>query len=537
MQKRQCPHCDRVVPVVDSSIGTWIVCPFCDRQFMAHEACPYCGRTLTGPTCVCGETPDAAEAPRKPRHVRTGQAFIAASIACLLLAAALLALRGGGRGAGGEWADRFLDWAPSGTWGIAVVDMRLVAASDLGRQALKGAAEDVPIDPEKVSAMALFFLPSQAGAERSGPGRCSGLIEFDGLTADELRQGLAELDESEVDGRIVYGRGPFYAVADDGTLLAGSDREALSEIVRIRAGLAASGADSELRSMASAAPAAAINVAAVLPSSIIEKMSESAKTLKGGAFSIDLSDGLSLTGVLRTGSAGQARELVARGREQLDETAARMDRLMRQGVSRTPMQRTVLAVIDRLRLHRRGPDVVVRAALGLDLGRDVAETIKTDVTRALEDAPKPVTEERLKRIGAAIAAYRAEHDGALPPTLESLVEGAYIASPEAFRDPCDREPVQRGQRGYSYSFDYVGPLPDGVWERVIICYSRAGLYEDEQVVLRLDGSLSWIMDMDAEAGGPQSPWLEKSYEAVARRLGDDVTEERRRQIKAFYGVR
>ncbi|MHC4787755.1 MAG: hypothetical protein ACYS8K_00910, partial [Planctomycetota bacterium] len=129
-------------------------------------------------------------------------------------------------------------------------------------------------------------------------------------------------------------------------------------------------------------------------------------------------------------------------------------------------------------------------------------------------------------IGLAIALWCVDHDSQYPPDLEVLVSERYLEDEWALSDPADEQPVQRGEKGYPYSYEYVGAIPVNTPAQTIICYTRnadMGVEFVSEAALRGE-----------EEGGRST--LRESYEAVVAAYGEELTEKRRAELKAFYEV-
>ena len=106
-----------------------------------------------------------------------------------------------------------------------------------------------------------------------------------------------------------------------------------------------------------------------------------------------------------------------------------------------------------------------------------------------------------------------------------------------FVDPGDKQPVRAGKRGLNYSYEYAGALPAGTSRDVIICYSRKGLYPDERLVLRADGSVAAVSEKDLhDAKGGARTSLAAGYALAVAAFQCAVSDEQRAALKKFYEI-
>jgi hypothetical protein len=136
----------------------------------------------------------------------------------------------------------------------------------------------------------------------------------------------------------------------------------------------------------------------------------------------------------------------------------------------------------------------------------------------------------------SIWTYQVDH-GSMPATLADLVQGQSDADPRWLVDPSDPEPQPLGDSGLQTSFAYVGPLPDGAPDDVIVAYSRPGLYADGRIVARTDCWTEFITEKQLRSESPAGPVsLSRSYGAVREFLGPSLTPERDEELRRFYGI-
>lgn len=158
------------------------------------------------------------------------------------------------------------------------------------------------------------------------------------------------------------------------------------------------------------------------------------------------------------------------------------------------------------------------------------------LARARGEARKSMSKNNLHNIGLAIAMYRADHDDQFPPHLEVLLRVGYLEDETCFLDPADDAPVQRGEMGLNYSYQYVGPIPSNVPASTIICYSREKIHAGGRNVLHNDLAVMWVTEDQLHASGVGRGSLYDSYDAVVEAFGDELTEERKAELKEFYEI-
>ena len=163
----------------------------------------------------------------------------------------------------------------------------------------------------------------------------------------------------------------------------------------------------------------------------------------------------------------------------------------------------------------------------------MAAMLMPALSRARDEARKAVGMSYVFNIGLAVLMYENEH-GETPPTLEALLEGGYLADPSVLIHPADD---QLAMWDGGSSFIYVGSLPSGLPEEVIICYARAGIYFDGRTVLNHDMVVEQVSEFDLhDPNGSPRTSLIASYNAVVDALGDELTLERDAELRVFYEV-
>ncbi len=150
---------------------------------------------------------------------------------------------------------------------------------------------------------------------------------------------------------------------------------------------------------------------------------------------------------------------------------------------------------------------------------------------------RTMSKANLHWISLAIFQYRAEHDDQFPPDLAALRGEPYIADDDRFLDPADESPAQLGDTGARCSYEYVGPIPDDAPFFVVICYTRKGIHAGGRNVLYNDMAVEWVSEADLQRpDGNRRASLRASYDAVVKAFGDQLTEQRRAELKKFYEI-
>jgi hypothetical protein len=166
----------------------------------------------------------------------------------------------------------------------------------------------------------------------------------------------------------------------------------------------------------------------------------------------------------------------------------------------------------------------------------LAAMLMPALASARMEARKSNSRNNLHNIGLCIAMYRSENRDELPPDLDTVIQH-YVGDREALLDPADAEARRLGPKAAPSSYQYVGPIARGVPAEVIICYSRKGLYPDGRNVLCADCVVAWVDEEELRATALDTRRsLRSSYGAVIQAFGNELTEERRAQLKAFYEV-
>jgi len=156
---------------------------------------------------------------------------------------------------------------------------------------------------------------------------------------------------------------------------------------------------------------------------------------------------------------------------------------------------------------------------------------------ARETPQLPVSIANLEKIGTAIIDYRKDSYGGYPPDLKVLLKKGYLNSPKVLLDPADKTPAPVGPGGPRCSYEYVGAVPVSTPGEAIIAYSRRGLYQGGRFVLYADCAVAWVnADKLRNSHGNPRTSLRDSYEVVLKAFGDNLTEERKAELRKFYEV-
>jgi len=165
----------------------------------------------------------------------------------------------------------------------------------------------------------------------------------------------------------------------------------------------------------------------------------------------------------------------------------------------------------------------------------MAATLMPALTRARHQARLAADRANLHNIGLAIAMYSADHNEQFPPNLKALVDGKYIENADGFVSPNDNAPPMRD--GIRTSYVFVGEIPPRTDPATIICYTRRGIAPEGRNVLCRDMAVIFVRERNlANPRGPRRTSLRASYDAVVKAYGDNLTEERKKQLKEFYEV-
>jgi len=110
---------------------------------------------------------------------------------------------------------------------------------------------------------------------------------------------------------------------------------------------------------------------------------------------------------------------------------------------------------------------------------------------------RPTCEENLKHIYTSLRAYAEDHDGALPPALETLVDDGYIDSDRWLTCPAHKMPVGETTYVLTPEINIYAKRPDGKpwWppETMVVSDGRPDAHKDGKVrVLLLDGKINHV---------------------------------------------
>ncbi|KPK66309.1 MAG: hypothetical protein AMK73_00375 [Planctomycetes bacterium SM23_32] len=202
-----------------------------------------------------------------------------------------------------------------------------------------------------------------------------------------------------------------------------------------------------------------------------------------------------------------------------------------------------------LTARRRGPEITLAAgyedfdlesvyrAYATGYVSVMAAFLMPALGRARGEAQKAQGRANLHNIGLGLAMAENDNNGQLPDSLEDIYTLGYLDAEEMFVDPADKAPVQRGDLGLRYSYEYVGSIPGDVSPGTIICYTRRGVHPEGRSVLCRDLAVLWVTEwqLQADAGDVRTS-LRASYDAVVEAFGDELTPERDAELRKFYQV-
>jgi hypothetical protein len=153
------------------------------------------------------------------------------------------------------------------------------------------------------------------------------------------------------------------------------------------------------------------------------------------------------------------------------------------------------------------------------------------LTRARAAARATTGKANLHNIGLGIAMYREDHDGQFPPNLKTLLDDGYLDDEAVFRHPDDHNAP--AVDGLKTSYVYIGtPLPRNLDPRTPIAYTRGGvLRQGRRNVLFDDNAV-----METRGKNFQRMDVRQAYEDIVRKLGDRATDERKKELREFFGL-
>jgi hypothetical protein len=186
-----------------------------------------------------------------------------------------------------------------------------------------------------------------------------------------------------------------------------------------------------------------------------------------------------------------------------------------------------------------GSMVMVALAMRLSMRgeAEASEGGRADILGGDQEGPALGAAADLHSIGLGIAMWRKDHDGAYPTDLEALLNDGYLPTEAVFADPLDPKPVQRGKKGFLYSYEYVGAIPGEQPENLIIAYSRQGVHADGRIVLYVDGAVEFVSETHLrQPGGSRGMSLVECYKSIVDRQGQQIGDDLKARLRAFYEV-
>ena len=183
-----------------------------------------------------------------------------------------------------------------------------------------------------------------------------------------------------------------------------------------------------------------------------------------------------------------------------------------------------LGLVGRFASPRSGSGSLAKTAF-------VTAIILPAISRARQAARRTKCMNNLREIAAGLGTWEKGHDGELPDSLGDL-HPDYLVSPDILTCPSDDDPF-RLENGLKCSYRYAGNL-GGITSRqgaVVIAYDdRDNHGRGGNVLFRDYHTEWWDSSMFPD-------WLEESFAIVKRQSWDELSEQRKREIREFYGVR
>jgi hypothetical protein len=464
----------------------------------------------------------------------------------------------------GQEADP-LKRAPAGAFAVIVVDVPKVMALPAVQEMQKQGAEMPPAFDELGTAT--FYLvpgggeplleeaPSVAAVVTMKPGGRAHIGQLLAGSESEGRPGgLASYHEN----------GMFFAVADDSTLLMGSTEEMLSALVEAPRAAEAKALPEQFRDLLKHRPEAAMYGAFLLSSPLgdqlhhIHGMPEWTQGIRAGALDLVFGDTVSGRAFLRTGSPEAATGAVEDARVSVQGVMAEINKQMRKQPAIMLFAQPLFAVLSKVQFEAEGADFrvaleltqqefqgafgsMVMVALAMRLSMrgeaEASEGGRADILGGDQEGPALGAAADLHSIGLGIAMWRKDHDGAYPTDLEALLNDGYLESEAVFVDPQDPKPVQRGKKGFLYSYEYVGAIPGEQPENLILAYSRQGAHADGRIVLYVDLAVEFVSEKDLhQPGGTRGMSLVECYKSIVDRQGQQIGDDLKARLRTFYEV-
>jgi hypothetical protein len=514
--------------------------------------------------------------------MRSRPAVIAMIVTLCLLGAgrALAAEAQPGAAAQPGVAEGLLRFAPPGTWGVVSFDASAILVSPAFKDVHLQASPDSTVpDFYSISAGAVFLLPAKLPLAGMPPWCAVLMLKAGARPAIEARLASVQQRE-EVEGLRAYVSSRAALVfADDNTFLFAPDAKALAALVRAWRAGAEGALDQRLRDalapvrkdVAFAAVAPTGSVADLLGPEGVKTTSPFLLGATGASAGLTLGDKVSLTVTFRLASPEDAQKASDAANGQLTAIRQRLHGVLTQADEpRRPFIETMLLVYDNISPSVEGADLhlalalnpadvpkVTQAVMAAVMGARAAAAAAargSAAARPAQGAPGPspaagvetppqdqrsASESNLHNIGLTIIIYRAAHENQFPADLETLLTEGLFKENEVgvFVDPGDKQPARAGKRGLNYSYEYAGALPAATSRDVIICYSRKGLYPDERLVLRADGSVAAVSEKDLHdpKGGARTS-LAAGYALAVAAFQGAVSDEQRAALKKFYEI-
>lgn len=440
--------------------------------------------------------------------------------------------------------------APEGSWGVLVLDVpRIMALSPV--QTMKQQGAELPPEFDKIEAAAFFLLPMEPPlGDYDAPLWC-GIVKLAPGGAHLIKARFADMVELQVNGVTAYeGDDAMFALVDDSTLVLGGDEDALTSAIQAWRRGDATDAEPELLQGLDPSAADEVYGSFMLPASVEELLSEAdlegapqwALGIRGGSLALAMGKVFKIRGVLRLASADDAEQVLREAQERVEKAKAELNEQIRQEPMSALMMQPAFAILDKLQFSAEGAEF--RAGLELSEGVFTSVGIVGVSLMGLarngefeHDLGATPGTDNLHNIGIGIAMWCVDHDGEYPPNLEVLVQQGYLDGEGVFLDPGDWEPVERGEQGYAYSYDYAAPIPKDLPAGLILCCTRKGVYEEGRHVLYVDQDVEWVTEEELHRpGGARGMSLAECYQWIVDNWEGELSDEDDASLRKFYEI-
>ncbi len=441
--------------------------------------------------------------------------------------------------------------APEGSWGVLVLDVpRIMALSPV--QTMKQQGAELPPELDKIEAAAFFLLPMEPPLDDYDAPLWCGIVKLAPGGADLIKGRFADMVEFEVDGVTAYeGGDAMFALVDDSTLVLGGDEDALTSAIRACRRGDATDAEPELLQGLDPSAADAVYGSVMLPASVeellgavdLEDAPQWALGIKGGALAVAMGEVFKIRGVVWLASADDAEQMVREAQEGIEKAKAELNEQIRAEPMLALVMQPLFAILDKLQFSAEGAEF--RA--GIELSQGEFTSVWGIVAMPLmfmrghaefePDVGATGDKANLHNIGLGIAMWCVDHDDEYPPNLEVLVQHGYLDGEGVFLDPGDWEPVERGEQGYAYSYDYAGPIPIDAPSGLIMCCTRKGVYEEGRHVLYVDQVVDWVTEEELHRpAGARGMSLAECYQWMVDNWEGELSDDDDARLRKFYEI-